>query len=149
MKVGISSTGQDLESQVDVRFGRCPYFVIVEIENKEIKSHKSIQNTAMTAGGGAGVTAAQTVANEGVKAVITGNMGPRAFGVMQQLGIEVYAATGKVKDVVQQYIDGKLTKVSAPTGPMYMGIGPGRGPGAGRGMGRGIGPGAGMGRRQQ
>jgi len=46
MKIAISSTGKGLDSEVDARFGRCPYFVIAEIENKKIKSVKSIENTA-------------------------------------------------------------------------------------------------------
>lgn len=152
MKIGISSTGKDLESDVDMRFGRCPYFLIVKIEDKEIKEVKSIENTAAMQAGGAGVTSAQIVANEKVEAVITVNMGPRAFSVFAQLGIKVYQGQGKIKDVVQQFIDGKLTEISAPTGPMFMGApgaGRGAGMGAGRGMGRGMGPGTGMGRRQQ
>jgi len=134
MKLAISSTGEGLESQVDARFGRCPKYVIVEIEGKEFKSGKSIDNPAMMQGGGAGIAAAQMVANEKVDAVITGNIGPNAFGVLNQLNIDVYQATGLIKDVVQQFIDGKLTKVNAPTGPTFMGR-PGAGGGAGKGMG--------------
>jgi predicted Fe-Mo cluster-binding NifX family protein len=143
MKIAISSTGEGLESQVDARFGRCPYYVIVEIENKKIKNHKNVPNPAMTQGGGAGITAAQVVGNEKVDAVITVNMGPRSFGVLNQLGIDIYQGSGKIADAVQQFIDGKLTKITTATGPMYMGK-PGQGMGAGRGRGRG--QGAGMGR---
>jgi len=146
MKIAIGSTGKTLEDNVDVRFGRCPYFLIVEIEDKEIKDVKSIENTAAMQPGGAGITAAQVVADEKVEAVITVNMGPRAFDVFVQLGIRVYQGSGKIKNVVQQFIDGKLTEISTPTGPMFMGA-PGAGQGMGRGMGRGMG--AGMGRRFQ
>jgi len=128
MKIAISATGEGLESQVDVRFGRCPYFVIVDIEKKEIKSYKTIKNTAVTLGGGAGVTAAEIIGNEKVDAVITVNIGPRAFGVLQELGIAVYQGHGKIKDVVQQFVEGKLAKLISPTGPMFM---------AGKGLGRG------------
>ncbi len=126
MKIGISSTGNDLESEVDVRFGRCPYFVIVEIKDKEIKGVKAIENTAAGQAGVAGITAAQIVANEKVEAVISVNMGPRAFDVFQQLGIDIYQGEGKIKDVVEQFIKGKLTKISAPTGPRFMGEPAGR-----------------------
>ena len=136
MKVAISSTGKGLESQVDARFGRCPYFVIVEIENKKIKSEKTIKNVAVTQFGGAGITAAQVVANEKVNALITVNIGPRALGVFQQLDIEIYKGSGKVKDVVQQFIDGKLKKITASTGPMFMGAGRVAGADAGRGRRR-------------
>ena len=150
-KIAVSSTGQDIESDVDMRLGRCPYFLIVDIEDKKLKDVKAIENTAAMQAGGAGITAAQTVANEKVDAVITGNIGPRAFGVFNQLGIKIYPAQGKIKDVIQQFIDGKLAEITSPTGPMYMGTGGGR-PGTGRGMGMGAGRGmgqGGMGRRFQ
>ena len=144
MKIAISSTGKGFNSDVDSRFGRCPFYIIIEIENKKIKNEKTIENPAMMQPGGAGIAAAQLIGNEKVEAVITGNMGPNAFSVLQQLGIDVYQGTGIIKDVVQQFIDGKLTKINAPTGPAHFGMG--FGPGAGKGMGGGFGQGAGMGR---
>ena len=126
MKIAISSTGKNLDSEVDVRFGRCPNFVIVEIEGKEIKSIKAIENTAMMQGGGAGITAAQIIGNESVNAVIGINLGPRAFDVLQKLGIEIYQGIrGTVKENVQQFIEGKLSKLGGATGPMGMVHGPG------------------------
>lgn len=123
MKIAISSTGQDLESQIDARFGRCPYFLIVEIENNEIGEVKAVENVAAAQMGGAGITAAEIVANEKVEAVITVNMGPRAFDVFSQFNIKVYQGQGKVKDAVQSFIDGKLTEITAATGPMHRGMG--------------------------
>ena len=128
MKIAVSSTGPDLNSQVDFRFGRCPYFVIVEVEGKEIKRSESVENTSMNQMGGAGITAAQTVANKGVNVVITGNMGPRAFTIFEQFGIEVYQGSGTVKEVVENYLRGELRKLSIPAG-----FGRGRGFGMGRG----------------
>ena len=118
MKVAISSTGKGLDSQIDMRFGRCAYFVIAEIKDGKIKELKSIQNPNVGVGGGAGISAAQLVANEGVDAVITGNVGPRAFGVFAQFGIKVYQASGKVKDALEKLAKGKLKPISAATGPM-------------------------------
>jgi predicted Fe-Mo cluster-binding NifX family protein len=127
MRIAISSTGKDIKSEIDVRFGRCPYFVIVDIEGKKIKSTKTVENTATAQAGGAGVSAAELVGNQKIDAVITGNMGPRAFDVMAQLGIDVYQAEGTIEDVVKQFIDGKLRKINAPTGPQHRGMGQGRG----------------------
>ena len=123
MKIGISSTGQDLESDIDMRFGRCPYFLIIEVDNKEIKSVKAIDNTAASQAGGAGTAAAQIIAEQGAEAVISVNFGPRAFDVFNQLDIKVYAAQGKIKDAVQDFIGGKLEEISTPTGSMHMGLG--------------------------
>lgn len=111
MKLAISSSGKGIESEVDARFGRCPYFVIVEIENGEIKSEKTIENVGIKYERGAGVTAAQIVGNENVDAVITMNMGPRAVTVMKQLGIKVYFGRGKIKDVIKEFIEGKLEEM--------------------------------------
>ena len=123
MKIAISSAGKTLDDEIDVRFGRCPYFVIIEIDEKEkkIKNVKAIENTAAGQFGGAGITASQLVANEKVDAVITTNLGPRAFQVLSQLGIEIYQGQGKIKDVIQEFMEGKLEKIEQATGPMFMG----------------------------
>lgn len=144
MKIAISSTGEGMDSDVDVRFGRCPYFVVVEIEDGKVKKEESFQNESAAAMGGAGLTSAQFVAEKGVKAIISGNVGPRAFQVFSQFGIEVYTGTGKVKYVVDQFIKGELKKVGEATGPMFQGM-PGGRPGAGQGAGQGAGKGAGQG----
>ena len=122
VKIAISATENDLEGDIDARFGRCPYFLIVEIEDKEIKNVEAIENTAANQAGGAGITAAQIVADQEVVAVITMNAGPRAFDVFNQLKIKIYTAEGKAKDAVQDFIDGKLEEISTPTGPQHMGM---------------------------
>lgn len=122
MKIAISSTGKTLESEIDARFGRCPYFLIVEIDDKEIKNVKAIENTAKAQMGGAGITAAEIVANEKVNAVITANLGPRAFSVFEQFGIKIYQERGKIKNVIQKFIEGKLTEITNSTGPMHGGF---------------------------
>jgi len=123
MKVGISSTGKSIEDNVDARFGRCNYFLIVDIKDKKIKNVKAIENIAARQAGGAGITAAQIVADEKVEAVITMNTGPRAFDVFQQLGIKIYQGQGKIKGVVQEFIDDKLKDITNATGPQHMGLG--------------------------
>ena len=146
MKIAISSSGEDLDSPIDPRFGRCPFFMIVEVEDNKIKDSKAIKNTAMMQGGGAGISAAQIVGNEGIDAVIGMNYGPRAFGVLSELDIEMYQGVqGTIKENVQQLIDGKLNKLETATGPMGMEPKPGMGQGQGRGMGPGGGQGRGMG----
>ncbi len=139
MKIAISSTGKELDSTIDFRFGRCAYFIIIDIDKKKKKFDlvKAIANPNVAVGGGAGVSAAQLVANEGAEAVITGNIGPRAHDVFQQLNIKAYRAEGTVEGAVKLFMDGKLEAISVP-GPMGVGK-PGMGRGAGRGMGGGRG----------
>ncbi len=124
MKIAISSIGKTLESEVDTRFGRCSYFLIVEVDknSKKIKGFKAIENTAKAQMGGAGITAGEMVANQKVDAVITINTGPRAFSVFEQLGIKVYRGEGKVKEVIQEFLDGKLEELTNATGPQHIGL---------------------------
>ena len=122
MKIAISSTGKSIEDEVDARFGRCAYFLIVEIEDKKVRDVKAIENTAKAQMGGAGISAGEIVANEKVDAVVTINLGPRAFSVFEQFGIKVYRGQGKIKEVVQDLIDNKLKEMKNATGPQHAGL---------------------------
>lgn len=122
MKIAISSTGKDLESEVDARFGRCNYFLIVEIGENKIKDFKAIENTAKSQQGGAGIVAGEIVAKQKVDAIITVNLGPRAFSVFEQFKIKTYRGEGKIKEVVQEFLDKKLKELTNATGPQHEGL---------------------------
>jgi len=124
MKIAISSTGKTLKSDVDARFGRCNYFLIVEIDKKkkEIKNFKAIENTGKDQMGGAGITAGQIVAKQKVDAIITVNLGPRAFSVFEQFKIKTYQGEGKIKEVVQDFLDGNLKELTNANGPQHVGL---------------------------
>lgn len=131
MKIAISSTGRDLDSQIDPRFGRCAYFVIVETEDM---SYGAFDNESISLSGGAGIQAAQFVASEGVKAVITGNAGPNAMNTLSAAGVEVCTGQcGTVREVVERYKKGGMNTTSTPNVGAHFGMGSGAG--AGRGMG--------------
>jgi len=130
MKIGVSSTGKDLDAQVDPRFGRCSYFLIVDTETM---SFESISNESAMASGGAGIRAAQTVAKEGVKVVITGNVGPNAFQTLSAAGIKVCTVTfGSIKEAIEKYKKGELRETEAASVSSHYGMG-----GGGRGFGGG------------
>ena len=112
MKIAISSTGKNLNSNVSDVFGRSPYFIIAEIENKKIGKVEAIQNISVKQMGGVGISVAQMVAEKDATIVITGNVGPRAVDVLKQFNIEIYAGNGLIKEVLQEFIDGKLEKVN-------------------------------------
>jgi len=142
MKVAVSSNGNDLSAQVSPVFGRCPYYIFVDTESMEFEA---MANPAISAPGGAGIQAAQLVANQGAKAVLTGNMGPNAFNVLQAAGVQVFTvAGGTVKEAVEAYKEGRLQVITGPSAGPYAGMG-GRGMGMGRGRGRGMGMGGGWG----
>lgn len=107
MKIAVSSSGKNLTSPVDPRFGRAAFFVIVDSENMDFKVIDNVQQLNLPQG--AGIQAAQTVATERVDAVITGNCGPKAFRVLQAAGIPVVTgAKGKIDVVIERYIQGEL-----------------------------------------
>ena len=121
MKICISSTGNNLDAVVDQRFGRCQYFIIVDPETMKMKS---ISNEGTLSSGGAGIQAAQIVIKEDVNSVITGNIGPNAFSILQAAGIKVYiGAEGTVKDVIEQYKQGKLKETGSANVESHSGIG--------------------------
>lgn len=111
MKVAVSSKGKKLDSEVSYVFGRCPYYVIIELEDEEIKNFKPVKNVSAEQATGAGVIAAKTVAEQKVKAIITGNVGPRASSVLKQFNIQVYKGSGTVKEVVQLFAKNKLERI--------------------------------------
>ena len=124
MRICITSTGDNLDSTVDPRFGRCAYFVIVDPETLEFKA---IPNPSVEAPGGAGIQSAQLVANEGAETVITGNVGPNAFQTLSSLNIKVFTgATGTIKEVIQNYKEGKYKEMSGPSVPGHFGTGGGK-----------------------
>ncbi len=111
MKIAVSSNGKELESNVSEVFGRCSYFLIVDIQDNAIKSFEAIENNTSGQKGSIGITTAQIVANKGVDAVITGNMGPRALDVMKQFKIPVYLGEGVVKDAIQNFLAGNKKEI--------------------------------------
>lgn len=127
MKVAVSAQENHLDSPTDPRFGRARYFLIVDIDSLD---YKVILNPNVNAVGGAGIQSAQLVIKQGVKSVITGSCGPNAFRVLRAADIDVYEwAKGSVKETIQAYKNGQLTR-SLTTER-------GRGMGRGRGRARG------------
>ena len=123
MKICVTASSGSLDANVDPRFGRCPYFVILDSENMEFSA---VSNDSTNAAHGAGIQAAQTVANMGVKVVITGNVGPNAFRALSAAGIAIVTgASGKVRDAIEKYKKGLLSETREPTvkGHSGMGIG--------------------------
>jgi predicted Fe-Mo cluster-binding NifX family protein len=135
MKIGVTSTGPTLDDMVAVRFGRCPYFLIIDSETMEFEA---LPNPNISQVGGAGIQSAQLMADRDVAVVLTGNCGPNAIQTFGAAGIQVISEiSGPVRQAVQQYISDTPGQTSAPNvdKPSIMRIG--RGMGGGRGMGVG------------
>jgi len=144
MKIAVSSSGKDLYSQLDPRFGRCAYFLVVDSDAMHFEAYS---NESASMSGGAGIQAAQFLASKNVQAVITGNCGPNAVQTLSAAGIELFVGQqGTVKDVVKKCVTGGLKSTNAPTVDNHWGMGSGAGLGRGGGAGRGMGSRRGMGR---
>jgi predicted Fe-Mo cluster-binding NifX family protein len=150
MKICVTAGAPGLDAPMDPRFGRCPFFVIVDLDSM---SENSISNSNVMASSGAGIQAAQEVARQGAAALITGNIGPNAMQTLSAANIDVYQhqGGGSVRDVVEKFKRGELAKIAGASVPAHAGMGQGRGPGGqgagrgGQGRGRGGGQGAGSG----
>jgi len=111
MKVAVTSQGKELSSQVDPRFGRAKYFIVIDTDSGEFTAHDNSQN--LNAAQGAGVQAAQNVLNLGAEAVITGNVGPKAFAALQAGGAVIcIGASGTVAEALEQFKAGELKAVA-------------------------------------
>ena len=125
MKVVVSSLGENLDAPASPIFGRCPTYVFVDSETMEFEA---LPNPAMSQGGGAGIQAAQFIIDRGARAVVTGNVGPNAYGVLQAAGLTVYLfRDGTVRQAIEAFKGGQLATAGGATAPAHAGMG--RGPG--------------------
>jgi len=100
MRIAITAQGQDLSSQLDQRFGRAKWLIVVDTETGGFQAHDNIVN--LNAAQGAGIQTGRNVADLGADAVITGNLGPNAFKTLNAANVKVFLAK---KQTVQQAID--------------------------------------------
>lgn len=141
MKIVISAAGETRDSQVDPRFGRCPYFAIVDLDTQRLEA---LANPFQDAAGGAGTQSAQFVVEQGAAALLTGKCGPKASAVLADAGVEVVSGVaGLVCEAVEQY-QRRTRRLATERGNRDASSGLGFGRGRGRG-GRGPGGGAGCG----
>ena len=92
MIVAISACGNSIDSMVDSHFGRCAYFIFYDLRKGEYEFESNKQRGVFS---GAGISAAQFVVDRGSKAVISGNYGPKAFGVLKEGGVKMYKCQGE------------------------------------------------------
>jgi predicted Fe-Mo cluster-binding NifX family protein len=134
MKVVVTADGAGLDAPASSVFGRCQAYVVVDTDAMEAET---LENPAMNSASGAGIEAAQFVVDQGAEAVITGNVGPNAYSVLQAAEVPVFLLEeGTVRQVVEAFEQGRLSEAGGATGPAHAGLGRGRGrgPGAGRGV---------------
>ncbi len=112
MLIAITSNGKDLDSQMDLRFGRAKGFIIYETDNSSFEYVDNVQN--LEAAQGAGIQAAQNVVNKNVDAVISGHCGPKAFKVLSTSGVKIYTAEeSKISEIIEKFKNGELKEADS------------------------------------
>ncbi len=117
MKIAISCDGNNINSSIDQRFGRCKYFLIVELEGNKIIKTEAVLNEGAEQGHGAGIKAAEQIGKLKVEKVLTGQLGPNATTVLDKLGIIAYQASGKAKDAINKFLNKELKPISETAEP--------------------------------
>ncbi|MCX5698952.1 MAG: NifB/NifX family molybdenum-iron cluster-binding protein [Candidatus Omnitrophica bacterium] len=112
MKICITSEGKTLDSKVDPRFGRCQNFIFFDTDTENFEAQENANSQFQ---GGAGIQSGQLVVSKGVKAVLTGNVGPNAHQVLLAAGISIFTGvSGTVKEAIEGYKNGKYKLADAP-----------------------------------
>lgn len=115
MKIAITSYGKDLSSKTDRSFGRAKWFILVDTETGAFEAHSNEQN--VNAAQGAGTQAAQNVANLGIEALLTGNVGPNACRTLSAASIRIFIVKEDmtVEQALSEWKEGKLQETSEST----------------------------------
>jgi predicted Fe-Mo cluster-binding NifX family protein len=123
VKIAISMTGNAPDALVDPRFGRCGWFALCDSQTDALSFE---ENAAASAGGGAGLAAAQQIIDNDVEAVVTGAAGPNAFNVLHNAGIRIYrCGSVTMRTALQLLKEAKLEEIIS-AGPSHAGMGGGR-----------------------
>jgi predicted Fe-Mo cluster-binding NifX family protein len=114
MNIVLTAATPNLDSNLDYRFGRGAYFLFVDTETKEWHAHP---NPGLTTSSGAGIKAAQFVAEKGVEAVISGDFGPHAFKALQTAGISMYVFSDSMTptQVIERFKINQLVQIGEAT----------------------------------
>lgn len=107
MKIAITATGNKLDSEFDLRFGRALWFCIYDDESQT--SH-FIENKQKDASGGAGTKTTEMIAELGVDQVISGDFGPKAKSLLEKLQIRMVILDDQqysVGDIIQKLENAK------------------------------------------
>ena len=112
MKILLTAKGKQINDEVDPRFGRAKFFILVDTETNEVTAHDNSHN--LNAAQGAGIQAAQSVVRLGAEAVISGNVGPNAFQTLNAAGIKMYLCPqATVEEAVRKFKAGELKEVAS------------------------------------
>jgi predicted Fe-Mo cluster-binding NifX family protein len=113
MKIAVAvEDNKGLDARMSQHFGRCPYYILVDVNNGEIGEVKAIQSPFYGSHGDPGEVPG-FIKKLGAQVIIAGGMGPKAIGFFEQYDIQVVTGvSGAVQQVVQLYLDGQIQGAS-------------------------------------
>ncbi len=85
-KTVITSSGNNLESQFDIRFGRAAWYCLFDEDNGEIEFY---ENQNLNASHGAGTKAAEKMVELNITKIISGDFGPKAKDILEKFNIQM------------------------------------------------------------
>jgi len=108
MRIAVSADDNNgLDSVVSPHFGRCPYYILVDLDGQEVKQVNAVANPNY--GRHAPGTVPTFIQNQDADVMLAGGMGRRAIALFQQYGIQAATgATGSVRRALEQYLGGEL-----------------------------------------
>jgi predicted Fe-Mo cluster-binding NifX family protein len=115
MRIAISANDRkDLDSLVSAHFGRCPCFILVDVEGQEIKAVTAVDNPYY--GNHAPGQVPAFIHSQGADVMLAGGMGHRAISFFEQYGIQAASgASGTVREAIESYLGGELHGVEPCT----------------------------------
>jgi len=120
MKICITSEGNNLDSKVDQRFGRCQFFIFIDTDTSHFEA---VQNQNVNGMGGVGVQSGQLVAEKQAQIVLTGKVGPNASQTLESAEIEVILdVEGTVKEALDRFKNGELKPTKGPNADEKAGL---------------------------
>jgi predicted Fe-Mo cluster-binding NifX family protein len=113
MILALTSTGNKLSSRFDQRFGRTRFIIFYNTEDSSFECKDNTVN--LNAAQGAGIQAAQNVVENDAIILITGNLGPKAFKVLNMANLKVFSSKDlTVQDAIDSYMNNKLIELTNP-----------------------------------
>jgi predicted Fe-Mo cluster-binding NifX family protein len=110
MRIAVTAQDRELSSKIDTRFGRAKWLIVVDTETGDFQVHDNVLN--LNAVQGAGIQTGQNIANLGVEAVVTGNVGPNAFKTLNAAKVKIFLSEEQtVQEAIDSFKAGKLKEV--------------------------------------
>ena len=108
MKLAVTAKENSLDSEIDPRFGRAAYIIVIDSDSMDYEIINNSEN--LNALKGAGIQTAASISEKKAEVLFTGFCGPNAFKTLNAAGIKVVnEVTGTVRDAVKVFKEGKFS----------------------------------------